>query len=146
MVFIDSAVISIVIVIFGILFSSIVIDLITLFIAGSIKIFKKVFNMPFKKLYPDAENLNVSVIIPAFNEEAYIDKTVSRLDQVLKETELNYELIIVDDGSQDTTFSKVTSCTKNKKNVNIVSYPVNRGKVSRSVRVFRMLRVTLLYS
>jgi glycosyltransferase involved in cell wall biosynthesis len=72
--------------------------------------------------------IDVSLVIPAYNEEAFIDKTVAYLDQVLVETELNYELIIVDDGSQDSTLSKVTSCMANNDNVNVVSYPVNRGK------------------
>lgn len=46
----------------------------------------------------------VSVVIPCYNEEAVVDKLLSRLNEALVDNDLiTYELILVDDGSTDST-------------------------------------------
>jgi glycosyltransferase involved in cell wall biosynthesis len=46
---------------------------------------------------------SVSIVIPAFNEEAAIQQVLSELQQVMHEHEINAEIIVVDDGSMDLT-------------------------------------------
>ena len=48
--------------------------------------------------------VNFSIIIPLFNKENHIENT---LKSVLKQTYTNYEIIIVNDGSNDGSESKV---------------------------------------
>lgn len=68
----------------------------------------------------------ISVIIPAFNEENRITKTVTAIDTFLKETFSAYEIIVVSDGSEDKTTEVVNAlslpCVKT------CGYPENRGK------------------
>lgn len=51
----------------------------------------------------------VSVIIPAYNAEFFIEKT---LNSVLSQTYKNIEVLVVDDGSQDRTAEIITSIAK----------------------------------
>ena len=53
----------------------------------------------------DTEKL--SVVMPTFNEEAGISRSVSRVMSILAETNLRWEIIIVDDGSGDNTYGRI---------------------------------------
>ncbi|MBI2611950.1 glycosyltransferase [Candidatus Gottesmanbacteria bacterium] len=81
-------------------------------------IFRKI---PLKK----SRALNCSVIIPAFNEEDNIDPCIKRIPQIGK----NMEIIVVDDGSTDSTSKIVRSIIPKEKRVKLISLSKNRGKV-----------------
>lgn len=49
----------------------------------------------------------LSVIIPAYNEEPMIDRTASVISSILSAANISYEIIFVDDGSQDQTWEKI---------------------------------------
>jgi len=48
--------------------------------------------------------IDLSVVSPAFNEEAVISRFYERVTEVLTASGLSYEIILVDDGSRDRTF------------------------------------------
>lgn len=50
-----------------------------------------------------APHRSVSCVIPCFNEAANIDELLSRLEEILFDTHLDWEIIVVDDGSTDET-------------------------------------------
>lgn len=68
-----------------------------------------------------------SIIVPAFNEEAGIDQIINRIFSIqpdLKKIGIDdLELIVVDDGSLDTTSQKVNSC----QGVKLLIHSTNRG-------------------
>jgi glycosyltransferase involved in cell wall biosynthesis len=55
---------------------------------------------------PNPELKGVSVIIPAYNEDEAIDSEVSVITEVLTKTGIPYEILVVDDGSEDQTAEK----------------------------------------
>lgn len=55
----------------------------------------------------------LSIIIPAYNEEALIGSTLDGLDSYLSTRPETYEIIVVDDGSQDNTSSCIQEWKKN---------------------------------
>lgn len=66
----------------------------------------------------------ISVVIPVYNEEKSIKKTVEEIQNVLKDNNLdkNSEIIIVNDGSTDNTKKELKKC-----DVIIINNPINMG-------------------
>lgn len=80
---------------------------------------------------PVSDNL-VSVIIPSFNREAYIDEAI---ESVLAQNYKLVELIVVDDGSTDSSYEKLQGW-ENKGKLTLLTHPghTNRGQ-SASINV-----------
>ena len=47
----------------------------------------------------------LTIIVPVFNEEDSISSTFSKINDNLKKTDINYEIIAIDDGSDDSSFN-----------------------------------------
>ncbi len=76
---------------------------------------------------PPADQLPpVSIIVPAYNEEVTVIKTINSL---LKTEYSKFEIIFVDDGSKDRTFEMVSFAYANNPLVTILTKP-NGGKAS----------------
>ena len=71
--------------------------------------------------------IDLSIVIPAYNEEKNIELTLKNVEQYLDEEKLSYEVIIVDDGSRDKTVEIVSVFSANKSNIKIIKNP-HRGK------------------
>ena len=54
---------------------------------------------------PRTDDIQVSIILPTFNEELAICGVLDEISQVMASTDIAYELIVVDDGSTDKTRS-----------------------------------------
>lgn len=67
--------------------------------------------------------MGFSIIIPAFNEEETIKTFLDDLQQVLAATNKDYEVLVVDDGSSDNTFSIASGIS----GVRVVRHPYNKG-------------------
>ena len=70
----------------------------------------------------------LSLIMPAYNEEENIGLVIERVDAIVRQMGLRYELIVVDDGSIDKTRAKVEDYAKNNGHVKVVGYENNLGK------------------
>lgn len=70
---------------------------------------------------------SLSVFMPAFNEEDSIASTVEGVVKVLKTMNLDWEVLIVDDGSKDKTADVVKGLEKKFPGVKLVSHPKNKG-------------------
>lgn len=67
----------------------------------------------------------VSIIIPVYNAEKFIDKTIK---SVINQTHFNWELILIDDGSTDRSFELI-SRYKEEKRINIIKNDRNLGVI-----------------
>ena len=50
-----------------------------------------------------ANNIKLSIVIPAYNEGKRIGQTIEDIDKYLKKQKYQYEIIVVDNGSNDNT-------------------------------------------
>lgn len=51
----------------------------------------------------------LSIIIPVYNEEALTEKTACSVGGILKNTNISYEILFVDDGSKDKSWDIISS-------------------------------------
>jgi glycosyltransferase involved in cell wall biosynthesis len=58
--------------------------------------------------------VELSVIMPAYNEGEAISKSIKETERVLSDARIDYELIVVDDGSRDDTFFQASSAGSNR--------------------------------
>lgn len=72
--------------------------------------------------------MEISVVVPCYNEAPTILEFHKLLTESLKKENLTYELIMVDDGSEDDTMEKLRSITKKDKSVKVISFSRNFGK------------------
>ena len=70
----------------------------------------------------------VSVVIPAYNEEARLGATLKRMVAYLDAQSYSYEILVVDDGSSDGTVDVVRSVSERRSEVQLVTYERNQGK------------------
>lgn len=64
----------------------------------------------------------LSVVLPAYNEEQMLAKTCRTLKKILDLAEINYELVIVDDGSTDQTWKIIEETAEKDRNVTGVHF------------------------
>ena len=92
-------------------------------------------------------NNQVDIIIPVYNSQKYINKTIK---SVFKQTYKNWKLIIIDDASTDGTIKIVEEiCKKVKKKIIILKNNVNRGQAfsrNRGLKLSKSKFVTFLDS
>lgn len=67
---------------------------------------------------------SVSIIIPAYNEQANISKTLNQVHSYLTENQFDFEIIVINDGSSDKTVQEVQQF----KGAQLIDNPVNMGK------------------
>ena len=70
---------------------------------------------------------NLSVFFPLYNEEGNIRVTVKKSVDVLQKLRLEYEIILVNDGSSDGTREVIDRLSKQNKKIRAIHHPKNLG-------------------
>ena len=74
-----------------------------------------------------AEGRRLSVVLPAYNEEANVGLAVARATAVARRLAQDYEVIVVDDGSVDATADVVSRASATDSRVRLIRHGRNRG-------------------
>lgn len=69
----------------------------------------------------------LSIVIPIYNEEGLIDQLIKRTVSALESIVTNYEIIIVDDGSEDRSLQYLLNWQKENHKIKVLSLSKNFG-------------------
>ncbi|MFA0088578.1 glycosyltransferase family 2 protein [Vibrio sp. E150_011] len=70
----------------------------------------------------------ISIICPCYNEQEVLHIFMERITAVLSDTQYDYELILINDGSKDDTLSVLNTIKEQDKHVRVVNLSRNFGK------------------
>ena len=70
----------------------------------------------------------LSIVVPCYNEEQRLPRTIDRIERYLDGQGTQYELILVDDGSADGTRQVMDAAAERSRSVRVEALPHNRGK------------------
>lgn len=70
----------------------------------------------------------ISIVIPMYYEELVVEECYKRVKHVMDSNNINYELIMINDGSQDKTLELLMNIANNDKNVKIIDFSRNFGQ------------------
>ncbi|MCU0537253.1 MAG: glycosyltransferase family 2 protein [Hydrococcus sp. Prado102] len=74
------------------------------------------------------DDVELSIVIPCYNEEPNLDYLFERLTKVLDRLNLKYELICINDGSTDNTLKYLIEHNRRNPNIKVVNLSRNFGK------------------
>lgn len=72
--------------------------------------------------------MDISIVVPLLNEEESLPELVAWIDRVMKANQLTYEIMMIDDGSTDTSWQVVQQLATQNPNIRGVKFRRNYGK------------------
>lgn len=78
--------------------------------------------------YNKMKNIDLSIVIPVYNEEESLELLYNSIINNLENTNLNFEIIFIDDGSLDKSWNVIKTISKKKTNLSSIKFRKNYGK------------------
>ncbi len=75
-----------------------------------------------------SSKLDISVVVPLYNEEESLGELTAWIDRVARENSLSYEIILIDDGSSDASWSEVERLKEVYPAIKGIRFARNYGK------------------
>lgn len=72
--------------------------------------------------------MNISVVIPLFNEDESLPELLSWIERVMDENKFTYEVILVDDGSTDNSWNVIEQLSNKNRHIKAIKFRRNYGK------------------
>lgn len=76
----------------------------------------------------ETKKTQISVVVPLFNEEESLPPLCAWIARIMEENKFSYEIILIDDGSSDNSWSVVRSLTAQDSRVKGIKFRRNYGK------------------
>ncbi len=72
--------------------------------------------------------MDISIVVPLYNEEESLPHLIEWIERVMRENNFSYEVLLIDDGSKDNSWSVIESLMERNLNVKGVKFRRNYGK------------------
>jgi len=72
--------------------------------------------------------MNISVVVPLFNEEESLPELCAWIDKVMQKNNFTYEVLLIDDGSKDKSWEVVERISTENTNIKGIKFRRNYGK------------------
>ena len=72
--------------------------------------------------------MNISVVVPLFNEEESLPELCTWIDTVMQKNNFSYELLLIDDGSKDKSWEVIEEISADNSNIKAIKFRRNYGK------------------
>lgn len=72
--------------------------------------------------------MDVSIVVPLYNEEESLPELCAWIDKVAKENNYTYEVILIDDGSVDDSWKVIETLSENNAHIRGIKFQRNYGK------------------
>src|SRR3954452_23910424 len=72
-------------------------------------------------------DLDVSVVLPVYNEKGHLRTEVDRLATAFEASAYSWEIIVVDDGSDDGSAIQIDEAVRGRENIRLIRFGTNRG-------------------
>ena len=90
--------------------------------------------------------LDISVVVPLYNEEESLPELVQWIDRVAGSNNLSYEIILVDDGSTDNSWSVVEKLKSQYSQIRGISFLRNYGKSAALYEGFKIAEGEVVFT
>lgn len=74
--------------------------------------------------------MDISIVIPLYNEEESLEELLDWIARVMKANRFSYEVLLIDDGSQDTSWNTILQLSNDNPNVYGIRFRRNYGKAA----------------
>jgi len=85
----------------------------------------------------DPSEFSYSVVVPVFNSEAVVGRTIDAIEQVFQQAGLRYQLVLVNDGSRDRSWDIISDRARRSPNVVALNLLHNYGQHHANLAGFR---------
>ena len=72
--------------------------------------------------------MDISIVVPLYNEEESLPHLIEWIERVMNENKFSYEVLLIDDGSKDNSWSVIEGLMERNPNVKGVKFRRNYGK------------------
>ncbi len=94
---------------------------------------------------PPTKLQSLSIVLPAYNEEALIESTVRAVVEMLSPWDRAFEMVVVNDGSRDQTGEVLAALAAEDERIRPITHVVNRGYGAALVTGFESARNDLVF-
>jgi len=78
----------------------------------------------------DQPSVDISIVVPVYHEEDNVEELCQKLHDCLSRMGCSYEIVLIDDGSQDGTWAMLAACSERLPHLHLIRFRRNFGQTA----------------